>query len=137
MIRAAAVELSHPIAPEDALDIRLALLELEPHTYPQTATRWGGRLAIQRKLALVDAQLAFAALAALPGLGAKAGAEAVIEISGRRLPQRRPCSRYHQLGRSAPAVTLGAAHGRIVGAWSDLCVGQSADLGSQVDRTSG
>jgi hypothetical protein len=83
MIRAAAAELPHPIALEDALDICLALLELEPHTYPQTATRWGGRLAIERKLTLVDAQLAFAALAALPGLGAKAGAEALIEISGR------------------------------------------------------
>jgi hypothetical protein len=83
MIRAAAAELPHPIALEDAQDICLALLELEPHTYPQTATRWGGRLAIERKLTLVDAQLAFAALAALPGLGAKAGAEALIEISGR------------------------------------------------------
>ena len=32
---------------------------------------------------LVDAQLAFAALAALPGPGARAGAEALIEISTR------------------------------------------------------
>jgi hypothetical protein len=86
MIRAAAAELPHPIALEDALDICLALLELEPHTHPQTATRWGGRLAIERKLTLVDAQLTFAALAALPGLGAKAGAEALIEISGRYWP---------------------------------------------------
>jgi hypothetical protein len=35
------------------------------------------------KLDLVDAQLAFAALAALPGPGARAGAEALIEISTR------------------------------------------------------
>jgi hypothetical protein len=84
MIRAAAAEL--PSVPlEDALDICLALLELEPDTYPRTAARWGSRLAIERKLDLVDAQLALAlaALAALPGPGAKAGADALIEISTR------------------------------------------------------
>jgi hypothetical protein len=82
MIRAAAAEL--PSVPlEDALDICLALLELEPHTYPRTAARWGSRLVIERKLDLVDAQLALSALAALPGPSAKAGAEALIEISTR------------------------------------------------------
>jgi hypothetical protein len=82
LIRAAAAEL--PSVPlEDALDICLALLELEPDTYPRTAARWGSRLAIERRLDLVDAQLALAALAALPGPGAKAGAEALIEISTR------------------------------------------------------
>jgi len=82
LIRAAAAEL--PSVPlEDALDICLALLDLEPHTYPRLAARWGSRLAIERKLDLVDAQLALAALAALPGPGAKAGAEALIEISTR------------------------------------------------------
>ena len=71
LIRAAAAEL--PSVPlEDALEICLALLELEPHSY-----------LIERKLDLVDAQLAFSALAALPGPGAKAGAEALIEISTR------------------------------------------------------
>ena len=68
---------------EDALDICLALLELEPDSYPRIATRWGSRLAIERKLDLVDAQLAFAALAALPGPSARAGAEALIEVSAR------------------------------------------------------
>jgi len=82
LIRAAAAEL--PSVPlEDALDICLALLELEPDSYPRIATRWGSRLAIEQKLDLVDAQLAFAALAALPGPGARAGAEALIEISTR------------------------------------------------------
>ena len=57
MIRAAAAEL--PSVPlEDALDICLALLELKPNSYPRIATRWGSRLAIERKLDLVDAQLA-------------------------------------------------------------------------------
>jgi hypothetical protein len=68
---------------DDALDICLALLELEPDSYPRIATRWGSRLAIERKLDLVDAQLAFAALAALPGPSARAGVEALIEISTR------------------------------------------------------
>ena len=82
MIRAAAAEL--PSVPlEDALDICLALLDLEPDTYPRTAARWGSRLAIERKLDLVDAQLALAALAAPPGPRAKAGADALIEISTR------------------------------------------------------
>ena len=82
MIRAAAAEL--PSVPlEDALDICLALLELEPDSYPRIATRWGSRLAIERKLDLVDAQLAFAALAALPGPSGRAGAEALIEVSAR------------------------------------------------------
>jgi hypothetical protein len=79
LIRAAAAEL--PSVPlEDALDICLALLELEPDSYPRIAARWGSRLAIERKLDLVDAQLAFAGLAALPGPGARAGAEALIEL---------------------------------------------------------
>ena len=82
MIRAAAAEL--PSVPlEDALDICLALLELEPDTFRRTATRWGSRLAIECKLDLVDAQLALAAPAALPGPAANAGAEALIEISTR------------------------------------------------------
>jgi hypothetical protein len=83
MIRAAAAEVPAPVPLEDALDICLALLELEPHTYPRTAARWGSRLAIERKLHLVDAQLALAALATLPGPGAKAGADALVEISTR------------------------------------------------------
>jgi hypothetical protein len=83
MIRAAAAELPSPVPLEDAFDICLALLELEPHTYSRTATRWGSRLAIECKLDLVDAQLTLAALAVLPGPGAKAGAEALIDISGR------------------------------------------------------
>jgi hypothetical protein len=85
MIRAAAAEMPAPIPLDMALDICLALLDLEPQTYPQTATRWGSRLAMERKLTLVDAQLAFAALAALPSPSARAGAEALIEISGRSL----------------------------------------------------
>jgi hypothetical protein len=49
----------------------------------RSAARWGGRLVLERRLLLVDAQLALAALAALPGPGVGAGAEALIEISER------------------------------------------------------
>jgi hypothetical protein len=91
LIRAAAAALPSPVPLEDALDICLALLELEPHTYPQTATRWSSRLAIEKKLDLVDAQLAFSALAALPGPAAKGGAEALIDISSRYFAESKGC----------------------------------------------
>jgi hypothetical protein len=81
-IRAAALEVPR-IALEDALAILLALLEREPHTFPRGAARWGSRLVLERRLALDDAQLTLAALAALPGPGARAGAEALIELSDR------------------------------------------------------
>jgi hypothetical protein len=81
-IRAAALEVPH-VALEDALAILLALLEREPHTFPRGAARWGSRLVLERRLALDDAQLTLAALAALPGPGARAGAEALIELSDR------------------------------------------------------
>jgi hypothetical protein len=74
---------ARPVALEDALAILLALIDREPETFPRAAARWGGRLVVERRLLLVDAQLALAALAALPGPGAGAGGEALIEISER------------------------------------------------------
>lgn len=38
---------------------------------------------LERRLPLIDAQLTLASLAALPGPGARAGAGALIELSGR------------------------------------------------------
>jgi hypothetical protein len=75
---------------EDALAILLALLDREPETFPRAAARWGARLALERKLTLVDAQLALASLAVLPGPGpgARAGAEALIELADRHGPCR-------------------------------------------------
>ena len=81
-IRAVAAELP-TVGLEDALAILLALLEREPHTFSRSAARWGGRLTLEHRLSLVDAQLALAALAALPGPGARAGARALIELSDR------------------------------------------------------
>ena len=81
-IRAIAAELP-TIGLEDALAITLALLDREPHTFSRTAARWAARMTIERRLALVEAQLTLAALAALPGPAARAGAEALIELSDR------------------------------------------------------
>ncbi len=81
-IRAIAAELP-TVGLEDALAILLALIDREPDTFSRAAARWGGRLTLERRLSLVDAQLALAALAALPGAGARAGAEALIELSDR------------------------------------------------------
>ena len=82
-IRAIVAELPGPVALEDALAILLALLDREPETFPRAGARWGGRLVLERRLPLVDAQLTLAALAALPGPAAGAGAEALIELSER------------------------------------------------------
>jgi hypothetical protein len=94
-IRLLVAELQRPPDLELALAICLALLDREPDTYPRAAARWGSRLALERKLTLTDAQLTLAALAALPGPGAKAGADALIEIADRY--------RLHRVDRLLPA----------------------------------
>jgi hypothetical protein len=68
---------------ELALAICLALLDREPAVYPRAAARWGSRFALERNLPLVDAQLALAALAVLPGDGGRAGAGALIDLAER------------------------------------------------------
>jgi hypothetical protein len=82
-IRAIVAELPRPPALEDALAICLAFLDREPETYPRAAARWASRFAIERGLTLTDSQLALAALASLPSEGARAGAEALIELAAR------------------------------------------------------
>ena len=78
-IRAIVAELPRPPGLEDALAILLALLDREPGTYPRAAARWGSRFALERRLTLVDAQLTLAALAVLPGPGARAGVETLAD----------------------------------------------------------
>ena len=68
---------------EDALAIVLALLECEPSSFSRTGARWGARLVLERRLELVDAQLALASLAALERPTAAAGAEALAELAQR------------------------------------------------------
>ena len=66
-IRMIVAELPGPVCLEDALAILLALLDREPETFPRAAVRWGGGLMVERRLSLVDAQLALAPLAPCPG----------------------------------------------------------------------
>ena len=75
LIRSAASELERI----DLADC-LAFLELEPAPYPRAATRWVARLALEHRLTLAESQLALAALGALDGATARAGAEALIEL---------------------------------------------------------
>jgi hypothetical protein len=87
-IRAIVAELPRPPGLEDALAICLALLDREPETYPRAAAKWASRFAIERRLMLTDAQLVLSALAVLPGDGARAGVEALIELANRYRLQR-------------------------------------------------
>jgi hypothetical protein len=87
-IRAIVAELPRPPDLEDALAICFALLDREPETYPRAAAKWASRFAIERRLTLTDAQLALSALAVLPGEGARAGVEALIELANRYRLQR-------------------------------------------------
>lgn len=82
-IRAIVAELPRPPALEDALAICLAFLDRAPETYPRAAAKWASRFAIERQLTLQEAQLTFAALAALTGESARAGVEALIELAER------------------------------------------------------
>lgn len=82
-IRAIVAELPGPVGLADALAILLALLDREPRTFSRGAARWEARLALERKLTLPDAQLTLAALQVLPGPGAHAGAEALIDVASR------------------------------------------------------
>jgi hypothetical protein len=68
--------------------ICLALLDREPDVWPRAAARWGSWLTLERKLTLPDAQLALAALAVLPGPGARGGVDALMDLADRhRLPR--------------------------------------------------
>ena len=87
VIRGAAAELER-IELEDSLAICLAFLDLEPQTFPRAASRWVARLALERALTLSESQLALAALAALAGPSARAGAEALIELCLRHRLER-------------------------------------------------
>ena len=72
-IRGLVAELPGPVGLEDALAILLALLDREPETFSRAAARWGARLALERKLTLVDAQLALASRRCSPARGPAPG----------------------------------------------------------------
>ena len=81
-VRVAASELAQ-VGLEDALAIVLGLYDREPASFPATAARWGARLTIEKRLALPDAQLTFAALGMLPSSDAELGAEALVALAER------------------------------------------------------
>ena len=81
VIRAAVAELPAPVPLDDALEVCLAFLELEPASYDHAAARWAGRLILERRLGIADAQLALSAIAALARGERRAGAEALICLS--------------------------------------------------------
>ena len=78
MIRAAAAELPGPVPLDDALQLCLLLLELEPERFDAAAARWAARLVLERHLAVGDAQLALSSIAALSHGERRVGAEALI-----------------------------------------------------------
>jgi hypothetical protein len=81
-IRAAA-ELPGPVPLDDALEVCLAFPELEPDSFDTAAATWAGRLIVERRLPIADAQLALSAIAALARGERRAGAEALICLSRR------------------------------------------------------
>jgi hypothetical protein len=87
LVRAAAAELPR-IALADALAICLVFLDGEPDAYPRAAARWVARLTLEQPVALTDANLALASLAALQHGNQRAGAECLIELCARyQLPR--------------------------------------------------
>jgi hypothetical protein len=78
LIRAAAAELPAPVPLDDALELCLTLLALEPQTFDAAAPRWAARLILERHLGTADAQLAISAIATLGNGDRRAGAEALI-----------------------------------------------------------
>jgi hypothetical protein len=61
----------------DALELLLLARDLEPARFDRAVPRWHARLCAERQLSVGEAQLALAALAALPGPGATNAAQAL------------------------------------------------------------
>lgn len=86
-MRAAANELPQPVQLRDAIRILLVIANGEPDRFPAAAARFGSRLVSEHRLDIIEAQLAFAALATLQTSDPVAGAETlclVLERHGER-----------------------------------------------------
>lgn len=68
---------------EDALALCLLLLDREPSRYEAAAVRWHSRFCREVRPTMPDAQLALAALHALPGPGAEAAAQCLVSLTER------------------------------------------------------
>jgi hypothetical protein len=87
LVRAAANELPQPVQLRDAIRILLVIANGEPDRFPAAAARFGSRLVSEHRLDIIEAQLAFAALATLQTSDPVAGAETlclVLERHGER-----------------------------------------------------
>lgn len=87
IVLAAAHELPKPIQLRDAIRILLVLASGDPDRFPAAAARFGSRLVSERHLSIVEAQLAFTAIASLVTPDPDAGAETlcmVLERHGER-----------------------------------------------------
>ncbi len=79
---------------DDALELCLLFLELDPDRFDAAAARWAARLILEHRLVVADAQLALSAISALQAGERRAGAEALICL----------CDRY-QLDRGERILT--------------------------------
>jgi hypothetical protein len=77
----------------DGLALLLLARDVEPARFDRGVPRWHARLCSERQLSAGEAQLALAALNALPGAGAESAAQALAAIL-----------RRHGLGREASIV---------------------------------
>jgi hypothetical protein len=69
----------------DALTLLLLARDVEPARFDRSVPRWHARLCTERQLSIAEAQLALAALNALPGpgcLGAARALAAVCDVHG-------------------------------------------------------
>lgn len=69
---------SIPLA--DALELLLLARDFEPARFDRGVPRWHARLCTERQLSAGEAQLALAALNALPGRGATSAAQALAAL---------------------------------------------------------
>lgn len=76
----ALLELPRPVQLRDALRAVLVLAAARDERYDRYAGRFASRLISERRLGLHEAQLVLAALGALPGPEAQAGAEALATL---------------------------------------------------------
>jgi hypothetical protein len=67
----------------DGLALLLLARDLEPARFERGVPRWHARLCMERRLSGGEAQLALAALNALPGMGADSGAQSLAAICKR------------------------------------------------------
>ena len=67
----------------DALALLLLARDLEPARFDRAAPRWHARLCTERRLSASEAQLALAALNALPGPGVGSAGQALAAVCAR------------------------------------------------------